>query len=123
MPFTEDVYYGWRVAKHFEGRNTNDGTQRWVEEFVVELVKGQRHIEAKGQDGIDPEIVLLRALTYGLHDDIREAQESGDLDLVNSLHLQLSEHETRREILENGWIARRIGTVFQATTINAGSGG
>lgn len=120
MPFTGDISYGWRMAVRYTGHNTNDGTGRYVDQIVIELVKGQRHIECTGQQDIDPEIVIMRAITAALHDDIREARERGeDTDFIVDA---LRKHEIQREIKENGWIARRLGTVFAASTIGTGAG-
>jgi hypothetical protein len=120
MPFTGDEYYGWRMASRYTGHHTNDGTGRYVDQLVIELVKGQRHIECIGQQGIDPDIVLMRAITAALHDDIREATGQGED--VASLIETLRQHEVQRELKENGWISRRLGTVFAASTIGTGAG-
>jgi hypothetical protein len=122
MAFTGDEHYGWRVATFIDGHNTSDGTGRWVDEVVIELVKGQRHIECKGQHGIDPAIVLNRALSAALLDDIREAvDQNEDTSKIVDAYRR---HEIQREVNENGWIAKRIGdAIFRATTIGTGAGG
>ena len=122
MPFTGDEHYGWRVAAHTHNQRASNGSGDSVDLVVIELVKGQRHIESVGQHGIGPEIVLGRALSAALLDDIREAIERNSADLSTLVDLY-RRHELHRELNENGWIAKRIGTVFQATTIGTGAGG
>lgn len=121
MPFTSDEYYGWRMALRYEGHHANDGTGRYIDQVVIELVKGQRHIVCTGQQGIDTGLVLMRAITAALHDDIREATERGE-DTIPLIE-DLRQHEVRREFEENGWIAHRLGTAFAASTIGTGAGG
>ena len=127
MAFTGEVYYGWRVASHIEGRRTRDGTGRWVDEVVIELVKDDRNIHATGQDGIDPEIVLLRALGYGLRDDLREATERGDIDIAMQIEATLAAHDARTEVKLNGYVTQRAlvriakAAALKASTIQAGA--
>jgi len=124
VAFTDEVFYGWRVARDVIRRKADDGTKRDLEEIVIELVKGDRHIEAVGQDGINPEIVLMRALSYALRDDMRVLRERGDDDMVAAFAHVLADHEARRAVIENGWIAQRVqGAVFQASVIESGAGG
>jgi hypothetical protein len=66
------------MAVRYTGHNTNDGTGRYVDQIVIELVKGQRHIECTGQQDIDPEIVIMRAITAALHDDKKTAGSYAD---------------------------------------------
>lgn len=121
MPFTGDSIYGWRLAIDRTGRNTKDGTGRSVDEIVVTLVKGQRHIEATGQHGIDPKIVVGRAVSYALKDDLREAARVEDWDVVGQIQACLAQHEIWKDQYENGWIARTAhgAALFAAGTASA----
>ena len=100
------------------------GIAAWVDEPVVELVKGHRHIRAKGQQGINPEVVLMRAVSAALLDDLRELHIIGRSDEFAVLHQVFVEHDARRKIMENGWMVERMkrnrnGAVFQAGTAGA----
>jgi hypothetical protein len=95
------------------------GIAAWVDEPVVELVKGDRHIRAKGQEGIDPVILLMRAITSALLDDLRELQILGRSDEFAILHQEFTKHERQRKIKENGWATQRMiegGTLFHPGT-------
>jgi hypothetical protein len=121
MAFTGDSVYGWRIAKVMDGRRPVHGTgfAAWVNEPVVELVKGHRHIRAKGEQGIDPQIVLMRAVSAALADDMRELHILGREDEFAALHRVFVQHERNRKVFENGWMASRIngsGAVFRAGT-------
>lgn len=126
MPFTGETVHGWRIAKMTEGRRPMHGTgfAAWVDEVVVELVKGDRHIRATGQQGIDPQIVLGRAITSALLDDLRELHILGRSDEFAALHRVFTRHERQRKIRENGWMVERMkqsgtGAVFHAGTAGA----
>jgi hypothetical protein len=123
MAFTGDTVYGWRIAKMMDGRRPVHGTgfAAWVDEPVVELVKGHRHIRAKGEQGIDPQIVLARAITAALADDLRELHLLGRSDEFAALARVFNAHERQRKIQENGWMVERMkqngnGAVFHAGT-------
>lgn len=122
MPFTGETVYGWRIACMTNGRRATDGTMRWLDEWTVELVKGQRHIRATGQHGIDPQIVLNRAITAGLRDDLREAKVCNREPVeVMAIAIDLDQHERKREVYENGFLARHsTGT---AAVLKAGPAG
>jgi phytoene dehydrogenase-like protein len=124
MPFTGDSIYGWRIAIDRNGRNTKDGTGRWVDEVVVELVKGQRHIRCEGQHGIDPKIVLGRAVKAAIEDDLREAQERQDGAEAVRIVTVLEQHKIWQDQYENGWAAREAhgAAIFIAGTASAGAG-
>ncbi len=126
MAFTGDTVHGWRIAKMMDGRRPMHGTgvAAWVDEVVVELVKGQRHIRAKGQQGIDPQVVLARAVTAALADDLRELHLLGRSDEFAALHQVFITHERQRKLYENGWMVQRMnengtGAVFHAGTAGA----
>jgi hypothetical protein len=121
MPFTGEVIHGWRIARMTDGRRPMHGTgvAAWVDEPVIELVKGHRHIRAKGQAGIDPEIVLGRALHAALVDDHREAWERQEFEDADRIADALLLHERIREIRENGWAARRVNAKAARMKINA----
>lgn len=126
MAFTGDTVYGWRIAKMMDGRRPMHGTgvAAWVDEVVVELVKGQRHIRAKGEQGIDPQVVLARAVTAALADDLRELHLLGRSDEFAALHEVFVKHERQRKLYENGWMVQRMnengtGTLFHPGTAKA----
>ena len=126
MTFTGDTVHGWRIAAMKDGRRPMHGTgvAAWVDEPVIELVKGHRHIRAKGQQGIDPDILLGRAITAALKDDMREANERKDIPECVRLSTLLIEHERLRKIRENGWAASRvIGKAARMTIAPAGAKG
>lgn len=126
MTFTGDIIHGWRVATMKDGRRPMHGTgiAAWVDEPVIELVKGQRHIRAKGQQGIDPYIVLMRAVSAALLDDLRELHILGRSDEFEMLRQTFTQHEQHRKVCENGWTVERMkqngnGAVFHAGTAGA----
>jgi hypothetical protein len=121
MPFTGEDIYGWRIAEATNGRNTKDGTGRWVDEVVVELVKGQRHIRCEGQHGIDPKIVLGRAVKAAIEDDLRDAKERQDDAEVAQIITVLVQHQVWQDQYENGWVARGAhgAAIFEAGTASA----
>lgn len=121
MPFTGEVIHGWRIARMVDGRRPMHGIgfAAWVDEPVVELVKGQNHIRAKGAQGINPEIVLARAVSAGLAEDLRQLHILGRTDEFAALHRVYVKHERKRKILENGWATQLMidnGARFGAGT-------
>lgn len=124
MAFTGEVIHGWRVADRTRRRRAS-WPPRWVEEPVYELVKGQRHVRARGEDGIDPALVLARAVTAALEDDIREARSADDPAAVLRLTIERDRHEAARRVRENGHAAgRSLGRVrFGVGAAGAGATG
>lgn len=126
MAFTGESAHGWRIAKMVDGRRPMHGTglAAWVDEVVVELVKGHNHIRAKGAQGIDPEIVLMRAITSALAEDLRQLHILGRSDEFAALNRVFVQHERNRKLYENGWAVERMkrngtGAVFHASTAGA----
>lgn len=123
MAFTGEVVYGWRIAKMKDGRRPVHaiGAAAWVDEPVIELVKGDRHIRSKGQQGIDPQIVLLRAISAALADDLKQLHVLGRTDEFTQLRWIFAKHESDRKLYENGWLVEQMkrsgtGAVFHAGT-------
>lgn len=131
MPFTGEIVHGWRIAKITNGRRPMHGTgvAVWVDEPTVELVKGHNMIRARGQQGIDPEIVLAFAVTSALKEDIRQANDDGDFDVAFNLEQTLATHERWRDIKVNGNAVQRVlnrkgkAAVFQVEPAGAGAKG
>lgn len=119
MVLTGDTIHGWRVAKLKDGRRPMHGigAAAWVDEPAVELIKGNRHVRATGQQGIDPNIVLARAVTAALQDDIRELTQAGKLDELVILTRIYNDHEVFRKIRERGHRPlTKGGAIFRAGT-------
>jgi hypothetical protein len=121
MAFTGDTVHGWRIAKMTDGRRPihGPGPAAWVDEPVVELVKGHRHIRATGEDGIDPKILLFRAVKSALADDLRDLHTLGREDEFAVLLEVFKKHEQQRKLYENGWMVQRMiagGTLFRPGT-------
>lgn len=112
MPATGEVIHGWKVYNQSVRRKVWWRTMLhgWIEEPRFELAKGQRHIDARGEDGIDPAIVLARAVTAALEDDIRQAHDANNLDEVARLQVVLAHHNHCRALLETSWAVRRVLT-------------
>ena len=108
MPFTGDRIHDWRVVEAKQGRRVKNGTGQWVDETVVELVKGHNHIRGEGQDGIDPELVLGRCVTAALAEDLRVATEAGEFDRALPLADQLDRHERRQRVREVTAAVQRV---------------
>jgi hypothetical protein len=125
VAFTGDTVYGWRIAKMVDGRRPMHGTgfAAWVDEPVVELVKGHRHIRAKGEQGIDPQIVLARAITAALADDMRELHLLGRSEEFAALARVFTQHERQRKVYENGWAVQRMNETGTGAVFHAGTAG
>ncbi len=110
MSFTGETVHGWRIATLTAGRRPPHATglAAWVDEVVIELVKGDRHIHARGQHGIDPQVVLGRAITSALLDDLRDARERGAYEEGERIALAFLDHERTRKLRESGYAAGRV---------------
>lgn len=132
MTATGDILHGWRVHQSVHRRTVFGGEGRlhlrFVSHPIVELVKGQRHVRAEGQDGIDPQIVLDQALTRALEDDLREARLTGEPARIAALTTTLAAHQRQADVRRNALAARRVLTrrglpgIFRAGTAR-GRGG